>query len=124
MKQLITSDIVLTHYYPELPITLASDASSFGLGCVLSHIMPDGTERPIAFASRTLNSAEKQYSQIDKETLSIVWSVKKFELYLVGRHFTLITDHRPLLSIFSPRKGVNSTTAARLQRYALFFCWT
>ena len=120
VKQLITSDIVLTHINPELPVTLASDASSFGLGCVLSHIMPDGTERPIAFASRTLNSAEKRYSQIDKEALSIVWSVKKFELYLVGRHFTLITDHRPLLSIFSPTKGVNSTTAARLQRYALY----
>ena len=120
VKQLITSDIVLTHYNPELPVTLAGDASSYGLGCVLSHIMPDGTERPIAFASRTLNSAEKQYSQIDKEALSIVWSVKKFELYLFGRHFTLITDHRPLLSIFSPTKGVNSTTAASLSDMHFF----
>ena len=120
VKQLITSDVVLTHYNPDLPVTLACDASSYGLGCVLSHIMPDGTEQPIAFASRTLNSAEKNYSQIDKEALSIVWSVKKFELYLLGRHFTLITDHRPLLSIFSPTKGVSVTTAARLQRYALF----
>ena len=82
--------------------------------------MPDGTEHPIAFASRALNSAKKRYSKIYKEALSIVWSVKMFELYLFGRHFTLITDHRPLLSIFSPTKGVNSTTAARLQRYAFF----
>ena len=119
VKRLITSDLVLTHYNPELPVTLACDASSYGLGCVLNHVMPDGEERPIAFASRTLNNAEKRYSQIDKEALAIVWGVKKMHLYLTGRHFTLITDHRPLLSIFSPSKGVNATTAARLQRYAL-----
>lgn len=120
VKRLITSDVVLTHYNPGLPVALACDASSYGIGCVLSHIMPNGEERPIAFASRTLNTAEKRYSQIDKEALAIVWGVKKFHLYLYGRHFTLITDHRPLLSIFSPSKGTNATTAARLQRYALF----
>ena len=95
---------MLTHYRLELPITLASDATWYGLGCVLSHIIPDRTERPIAFASRTLNSAENGYSQIDKKAMSIVWSVKRLKMYLVGRNFTLITDHRPLLSIFSPTK--------------------
>ena len=120
VKRLITSDLVLIHYNPELPVSLACDASSYGLGCVLNHVMPDGEERPIAFASRTLNNAEKCYNQIDKEALAIVWGVKKMHLYLTGRHFTLITDHRPLLSIFSPSKEVNATTAARLQWYVLF----
>lgn len=120
IKEIITSDMVLTHYDPDLPVTLACDASSYGLGCVLSHIMPNGQEKPIAFASRTLNKAERKYSQIDKEALSIVWAVKKNNLYLYGKEFTLITDHKPLMTIFSPKKGISSTTAARLQRYALF----
>ncbi|CAC5358316.1 unnamed protein product [Mytilus coruscus] len=63
---------VLWHYDPELPIRLACDASPFGLDVVLSHKMQDGTERPIAFASRSLNKAERNYSQIDKEALGVV----------------------------------------------------
>ena len=119
VKRQIGSDLVLTHFYPDLPLHVASYASPYGLGAVLSHSMPDGTERPIAFASRTLNTAEQNYSQIDKEALGIVWSLKKFHTYLYGRRFTLITDHQPLTAIFSPVKNLPSMTAARLQRYAL-----
>ena len=119
MKRQIGSDLVLTHFHPNLPLHVASDASPYGLGAALSHSMPDGTERPIAFASRTLNTAEQNYSQVDKEALGIVWSLKKFHTYLYGRRFTLITDHQPLTVIFSPVKNLPSITAARLQRYAL-----
>jgi alpha-L-fucosidase len=82
--------------------------------------MTDGTERPVAFATRSLAKSERNYAKIDKEALGIVWSVKKFYTYLFGRSFTLVTDHQPLTSIFSPNKGIPVTTAARLQRYALF----
>ena len=120
VKKLITSDMVLTHYDPGRPLRLACDASPVGIGAVLSHIMEDGSERPIAFASRTLTKAERNYSQIDKEALALVWGVKKFHLYLFGRHFTLVTDHEPLTSILNPKKGIPAMTVARLQRYALF----
>ena len=111
---------MLTHYDPNLPVRLVCDASPYGLGSVLSHVMTDGTERPVAFASRSLAKSERNYAKIDKEALGIVWSVKKFHTYLFGRSFTLVTDHQPLTSIFSPNKGIPVTTAARLQRYALF----
>jgi hypothetical protein len=72
--------------------------------------MTDGTERLVAFASRSLAKSERNYAKIDKETLGIVWSVKKLYSYLFGRSFTLVTDHQPLTSIFSPNKGIPITT--------------
>ena len=119
VKNLIASDQVLTHYDPRLPVRLASDASPYGIGAVLSHVYPTGEERPIAFASRTLTQAEKGYSPY-KEALATIWAVKRFNIYLYGRQFELVTDHQPLISIFNPEKGIPTMTAARLQRYALF----
>lgn len=116
----MTSEQVLCHYVPHKPVKLACDASPYGLGSVLSHVMDDGTERPIAFASRSLTKAEKAYSQIDKEALALYWGVVKFHTYLYGRRFTLVTDHKPLVSILNPSAGMPAMTAARLQRYALY----
>ncbi|GBL79130.1 Retrovirus-related Pol polyprotein from transposon 17.6 [Araneus ventricosus] len=119
IKKEICSPKVLVHYDPQLPITLASDASPVGVGCVLAHIYPDGSERPIAFAYKTLSKTEQKYSQIDKEALAIVWAVKKFHLYLKGRRFTLVTDHKPLVAIFGSKRGLPVLTATRLLHYAL-----
>ncbi|XP_021354167.1 uncharacterized protein K02A2.6-like [Mizuhopecten yessoensis] len=120
VKTLVTSTEVLTHYDPNKPLRLACDASPRGLGAVLSHVMEDKSERPIAYASRSLNAAERNYSQIDKEALGLVWGVKHFHDYLFGRRFTLLTDHKPLVAIFNPEKSIPTTTASRMQRYALF----
>ncbi|GFV11854.1 uncharacterized protein K02A2.6, partial [Trichonephila clavipes] len=74
IKKEICSPKILVHYDPSLPLTLASDASPVGIGCVLSHVYPDGSERPIAFASRTLSGSEKNTPKLIKEALSIVWA--------------------------------------------------
>jgi hypothetical protein len=119
LKILLSEAPVLCHYNPSLPVGLACDASSKGLGAVLYHVLPDGSEKPISFASKTLNKAEQKYSQIEKEALGIIFGIKKFHQYIYGRNFLLVTDHKPLLTIFSPHKGISVTTANRLQRWAL-----
>lgn len=118
-KEKLVSAPVLTHYDVNLPIHMAGDASQYGVGAVISHTMPDGSERPIAFASRTLSPSEKQYSQVEKEALALIFGVKKFHQFLYGRRFTLVTDHKPLTAILGPKSGVPSLAAARMQRWAL-----
>ena len=68
--------------------------------------MPDGSKKPIAHASIVLLPAEKPYSQIEKEALSIIFAVTKFHRYLYGRFINLQIDHKPLLTIFGSKKGL------------------
>ena len=81
-KNLLQSDTLLVHFGQDKPLLLACDASPYGVGAVLSHQMPDGSERPIAFASRSLSPAERNYSHLDKEGLSLVFGVTKFHQYI------------------------------------------
>ena len=118
-KTLLTSETVLAHFDPDREIILACDASPYGVGAVISHVNQDGSEQPIAFASRTLSPAEKNYSQLDKEGLAIIFGVKRFHQYLYGRLFTIESDHKPLLNIFGEHQSVPRMASARLQRWAL-----
>ena len=81
--------------------------------------MEDGSERPIAFASRTLSKAKRNYSQIEKEGLAIIFGVKKFHQYIYGRQFQIITDHKSLLGLLHEHKGIPSMAASRIERWAI-----
>ncbi|UYV68293.1 K02A2.6-like, partial [Cordylochernes scorpioides] len=118
-KALLTNESVLAHYDATRELVLACDASSYGLGVVLSHRNDRKEETPIAFASRTLTEAERRYSQLEKEALSIIFGCEKFRQYLLGREFVLITDNRPLMHIFSPQKPIPICAASRIKRWSL-----
>lgn len=94
-KKILTDSDILQ--YPDFSkdFILTTDASNFAIGAVLSQ-GPIGKDKPIAYASRTLNRTEENYSTIEKELLAIVWGCKNFRPYLFGRKFVLYTDHKPL----------------------------
>ena len=118
-KKALSSALVLAHYDSQLPIRLAGDASAYGIGAVISHIYPDGSEQPVAFASQTLSAAEKNYAQVEKEALSLIFGITKFHQFLYGRRFTLIADHKRLVALLNPKRSVPTLAAARMQRWAL-----
>ena len=115
----LSSNDTLVHFDVNKPLVLSCDACEYGIGAELAHSFPDGTLRPIAFASRTLSNAEKNYSSIDREALALVFGVLKFHQYLYGRKFILYTDHKPLQYIFRPTADISRTAANRLQRWAV-----
>ena len=93
---------------------LVTDASNVGLGAVLIQ-EHNGKERVISYASRTLTDTEKRYSTTEKEALAIVWACERYNVYLYGTEFELVTDHKPLEVIYSSK----SSPSARVQRWVL-----
>jgi hypothetical protein len=98
LKQKLTTAPVLALPRDNTPLILDTDASDTGLGVVLS-VSVDGQERPVAYASRTYTLAESRYCITRRELLGLIFGLKKFRQYLVGRQFTLRTDHAPLMSL-------------------------
>lgn len=119
VKKQLAEAPILEHYDPTKPLTLATDASPYGIGAVLSHVMEDGSEKPVAYASHTLNDIEKRYSQLDKEALVIIFGVKRFHHYLYGRQFSIVSDNKPLQYLLSDSHAVPTMASAKLQRWAL-----
>ena len=102
-KEKLVSASILAHYDLSKKLKLTADASAYGISAVLSHMFANGRERQIAYASTIMSKAEQQYAQIDKEALGLMFGVQHFHQYLYGRKFVLVTEHKPLLSIFGPK---------------------
>ncbi|AAA92249.1 ORF B [Trichoplusia ni TED virus] len=113
-KTLLTNDPILQ--YPDFTreFNLTTDASNFAIGAVLSQ-GPIGSDKPVCYASRTLNESELNYSTIEKELLAIVWATKYFRPYLFGRKFKILTDHKPLQWMMNLKDPNSRMTRWRLR---------
>ena len=115
MKKELSSEPILQYPNYKKEFYLETDASNVGLGCVLSQKDErTGKLRPISYASRVLNKAEKNYSTTEKEALAIVWGLKKYRYIIYGYGISVMTDHKPLTSLFT-----NTLPPGRLGRWAL-----
>ncbi len=95
VKTALTSEPILRAPDFSCPFLVQTDASDTGLGAVLSQVQ-DGEEHPVIYISQKLSPAEQRYAAVEKEALAVKWAVLELRYYLLGRKFTLITDHAPL----------------------------
>lgn len=116
IKNAVTEQSTLHYYNPHKPVELHCDASLRGIGAALLQPDNDNTMKPIAFASKSLTPTEQRYACIERELLAIVFGVQRFHTYVFGRHFDVITDHRPLVMILN--KPITSAPP-RLQRMVI-----
>ena len=114
LKSALTSAEVMSYYDSNAETRLIVDASPVGLGAILEQ-KHKGHFRPVAYASRTLNAVERRYSQIEREALAVTWGIERFHVYLYGINFTVLTDHKPLISIFKP----NHEPPAKITKWLL-----
>ena len=94
-KEEISKNVTLPYFNPKSETTLQTDASKKGLGAVILQ-----NSKPVMFASRALTGAEKNYQNLEREYLAMIWGMEKFHYFLYGKHFTLETDQKPLVSIY------------------------
>ena len=114
VKVLLTSDPVLRAFDINKDSVLTSDASENAIGAILSQ-----KGCPVVYISRKLTNAEKAYSNIEREALAVIWSVERCKQFLLGKRFSLCTDHKPLEYIFSPHKELPRVASSRIIRWAI-----
>ena len=116
-EKLTTAPILACPDFPP-PFSLQTDACSTGLGAALTQVQ-DGHERIIAYASRNLNKAERNYTVTEWECLAVVWAIRKYREYLAGYHFTVVTDHSSLKWMCRQKNSVGTVArwAMELAQY-------
>ena len=113
IKSELFANPLVQSYSLQKEATVTTDASEKAIGGVLSQ---EG--HPVIYVSRKLTPAEKNYSNTEREALAIVFVVTRLEQFLLGRRFTLQTDHKPLKHLFAPDEEIPKTASARITRWA------
>lgn len=116
LKHALTHPPIVAHPMFTQPFLLYTDASQVSIGSVLAQ-RRDNREHVIAYASHTLSTSERKWSTFDRELWAVVWSVRHFKHFLSGSSFTVITDHKPLLSL--KKTPVDNDPTGRRSRWIL-----
>ena len=101
IKEALLSSEVLAYYDPDRPTIISADASSTGLGAVLTQVQENEEHRPICYATRSLSATEKRYAFIKKEALAVTWARETFSDYVLEVPFFLETDYKPLTALLN-----------------------
>ena len=101
LKTLLIETPILAFPLFDRGLLLDMDASGMGLGAVLAQKQEDGSVRPVAYASRTLQPHEQNYGVTELEAMGVVWAVRHFRHYLYGHHCDVFTDHEALKSLLN-----------------------
>ena len=102
LKKALSEHSLLSYFNPDWETEIICDGSPVGVSGILIQCHPnDGSRRIIAYASRSLTDAETRYGQIEREALSIYFACLKFQIYILGKNFTVVTDHQPLVTMFN-----------------------
>ena len=119
IKEAICAEKVLKRYNQNAELFLQTDASGVGVGAIILQYNEKGFLQPIAYASRVLNTAERNYPQIERELLGIVFGVTKFRLFVLGRKFILQTDHKPITKICNEHENVTQLASNRIKKWSM-----
>lgn len=114
IKKMVSSSPVVQPYSLNKEVTLTTDASQEALGACLTQ-----DSHPVIYISRRLTDAERNYSNIEREALAILWAVVRLKHFLLGRTFVICTDHQPLIHLFGRTSAIPMGTSARICRWAL-----
>lgn len=116
LKHELSTAPVLQLYDPNSPLKISADASSYGLGAVLLQKKAEAW-LPVAYASRSLTDTEQRYAQLEKEALALTWACERFSDFILGVHFELETDHKPLVSLLGGQ--ALDALPPRIQRFRM-----
>lgn len=114
LRDALIKDVVLAYPRPDQPYRLYTDASDWCVGAILVQSDDNGIERPITYISKQLSETQQRYPTVEKEAFAVIYALTKLRPYLQGAEFVIITDHKPLKSLFLAE--INNT---RIQRWAV-----
>ena len=118
LKELFSKEPILTTIQVDDEIILSTDASTQGLGACLMKKVTENNKvfyKPVLYLSRSLSNSENKYPIIELECLAIFWSVRKLQRYLLGRKFTILVDHKPLMNF-----NISNVNNNRINKYAMY----